>query len=134
MKLSQKLSLVPCSPARVSGVSSVDELYLCICKSQCCLDCITAICRQPSTDVEDEDDEEDKDEDAVSSEEGAKEQPTHAQIMTKATLMLIAGAAVCAVISDPMVDAVSSFSTVSPQTPRTLLQSVCMARERSRLL
>ena len=62
---------------------------------------------------EDNDDEEGKDEDEAKSEGEEKEQPTHAQIMTRATLMLVAGAAVCAVVSDPMVDAVSSFSKVS---------------------
>ncbi|KAK9789557.1 hypothetical protein WJX73_004608 [Symbiochloris irregularis] len=67
----------------------------------------------PTEPDEEDDGDEDKDGDDAQSEEDTKEQPTYTQIMTKATIMLIAGAAVCAVISDPMVDAVSSFSKAS---------------------
>ena len=60
------------------------------------------------TSEEDEDDAEDEAED----EKKDKEAMTRKKLITKAVLMLLAGTAVCAVFSDPMVDAVSNFSTV----------------------
>ena len=66
--------------------------------------------REVGTEV-DEDEEQDGDKDAESDDE-PREQPSHAQIIRKASLMLLAGTIVCAIVSDPMVDAVSSFSKV----------------------
>ena len=38
---------------------------------------------------------------------------SHKKLVTKAVLMLLAGTIVCAVFSDPLVDALTNFSTVS---------------------
>ena len=60
-------------------------------------------------------DEEDEAEDEAEDEkkEEDKEKMTTKKLVTKAVLMLLAGTIVCAVFSDPMVDAVSNFSKVS---------------------
>lgn len=60
---------------------------------------------------EEEDEAEDEAEDEKKEED--KEEMTTKKLVTKAVLMLLAGTIVCAVFSDPMVDAVSNFSTVS---------------------
>jgi len=57
-------------------------------------------------------DEEDDAEDDAEDEKKDKEAMTRKKLITKAVLMLLAGTIVCAVFSDPMVDAVSNFSTV----------------------
>lgn len=67
-------------------------------------------------DAEEEAEDEKKDEEAISTK----------RLVTKAVLMLLAGTIVCAVFSDPMVDAVSNFSTVSiflahPSSPPSFL-------------
>ncbi|KAK9799325.1 hypothetical protein WJX73_002090 [Symbiochloris irregularis] len=53
------------------------------------------------------------DSDSDSDEDDEKPPPTPGQIAAKAVFLLVAGTAGCAVISDPLVDAVSNFSTAS---------------------
>ena len=50
-----------------------------------------------------------------------KEAMTRKKLITKAVLMLLAGTIVCAVFSDPMVDAVSNFSTVGQSDKSSVL-------------
>ena len=68
--------------------------------------------REHGEDGEEEENAEGEEEEDAQSEDEQKGSPTHAQIIRKAALMLLAGTLVCAVVSDPMVDAVSSFSKV----------------------
>ena len=48
----------------------------------------------------------------VQSDDETKDSPTRRQIIQQAVVKLLLGTLVCAIISDPMVDAVSSFSAV----------------------
>ena len=70
-------------------------------------------CREvPESAANSEEEEEDDAEDEAEDEKKEKEAMTTKKLVTKAVLMLLAGTIVCAVISDPMVDAVSNFSKV----------------------
>lgn len=66
-------------------------------------------------------DEEDDAEDDAEDEKKDKEAMTRKKLITKAVLMLLAGTIVCAVFSDPMVDAVSNFSTVGQSDKSSVL-------------
>jgi hypothetical protein len=66
---------------------------------------------------EEDDEDEEEGEDA---EHLGREPQTAGQIGRQAVLKLLAGTAVCAFFSDPMVDSVSSFSEVRP--PEKLLE------------
>ena len=71
--------------------------------------CLT--CREVPESANSEEEEDDA-EDEAEDEKNEKEQMSTKKLVTKAVLMLLAGTIVCAVISDPMVDAVSNFSKV----------------------
>ena len=91
---------------------------------------LLASCRdnsEPTTEAseEAEDDAEDEEED----EKKDKEAMTTKKLVTKAVLMLLAGTIVCAVVSDPMVDAVSNFSTVRT-CPRLIWSPESMQMQR----
>ncbi|CAL5223152.1 g5620 [Coccomyxa viridis] len=60
-----------------------------------------------------EEEEEEDAEDEAEDEKKDKEAMSTKKLVTKSVLMLLAGTIVCAVISDPMVDAVSNFSKAS---------------------
>jgi hypothetical protein len=80
-------------------------------------ECKICVCCRSDQEQEEEEDPE---------EEGKehKEPLTPGQIARKAILLLIAGTAVCAFFSDPMVDAVSAFSKV--RVPHFICrESVC---------
>ena len=69
-------------------------------------------CRDLPESGQNSEEEEDDAEDEAEDEKKDKEAMTTRKLVTRAVLMLLAGTVVCAVISDPMVDAVSNFSKV----------------------
>ena len=84
--------------------------------------------RYADTDADDQEDaEEDGEDDDEGSEENnsSKEPSTPAGIIKKAVLLLLLGTLLCAVFSDPMVDAISAFSKVCASYLSQLL-TVCM--------
>ena len=101
-------------------------------------------CRELPESGQNSEEEEEDAEDEAEDEKKDKEAMTTRKLVTKAVLMLLAGTIVCAVISDPMVDAVSNFSKVCTcsmrhcctlqhlplwpvqQTPYTPVNQVCI--------
>ena len=77
-----------------------------------------ASCREAPESAANSEEEEDDAEDEAEDEKKEKEAMTTKKLVTKAVLMLLAGTIVCAVISDPMVDAVSNFSKVCSRPVR----------------
>lgn len=82
--------------------------------SMCCY-----CCREVPESANSEEEEEDA-EDEAEDEKKDKEAMSTKKLVTKSVLMLLAGTIVCAVISDPMVDAVSNFSKVCSCSPAPL--------------
>ncbi len=79
----------------------------------------------PESAANSEEEEEDA-EDEAEDEKKDKEAMSTKKLVTKAVLMLLAGTIVCAVISDPMVDAVSNFSKVCSCSQMSLVHSMSL--------
>ena len=79
---------------------------------------------QPGMSSDDKKDDDNSDSDS-DDEDDAKPPPTKGQIAAKAIFLLVAGTAGCAILSDPLVDAVSNFSTVRAALAWIYLESEC---------
>ena len=98
--------------------------------------CSSPTCREVPESAANSEEEEDDAEDEAEDEKNEKEAMSTKKLVTKAVLMLLAGTIVCAVISDPMVDAVSNFSKVRNSVPlpnnwyqKYLLRSLALKRQ-----
>ncbi len=87
--------------------------------------CEAKICHRDEEQQEEEDEEAKEDEEDEEEDEN-KPEPSPRQIGMKAVFLLVVGTAGCAILSDPLVDAVSNFSKVRSPSER-FCQITCNA-------